>query len=74
MFAKVEVNDKAIVGVGTGISMEKPIDEAIVLMEDRAKELMTSLETLVNRRMEIEAKAEELTYLVQQEISALNGQ
>ena len=43
-------------------------------MEDRAKELMTSLETLVNRRMEIEAKAEELTYLVQQEISALNGQ
>ena len=74
MFAKVEVNDKAVVGVGTGISMEKPIDEAIVLMEDRAKELMTSLETLVNRRMEIEAKAEELTYLVQQEISALNGQ
>ena len=74
VFAKVEVNDKAVVGVGTGISMEKPIDEAIVLMEDRAKELMTSLETLVNRRMEIEAKAEELTYLVQQEISALNGQ
>ncbi|WP_400259929.1 prefoldin subunit alpha [Candidatus Methanomassiliicoccus intestinalis] len=74
VFAKVEINDKAIVGLGTGVSMEKPIDEAISLMEERANELMESLKKLIDRRMDIEGKAEELTYIVQQEISAMNGQ
>lgn len=74
VFAKVEINDKAIVGLGTGVSMEKPIDEAISLMEERANELMESLKKLIDRRMDIESKAEELTYIVQQEISAMNGQ
>ena len=74
VFAKVEINDKAIVGLGTGVSMEKPIDEAISLMEERAIELMESLKKLIDRRMDIEGKAEELTYIVQQEISAMNGQ
>lgn len=45
VFAKVEINDKAIVGLGTGVSMEKPIDEAISLMEERANELMESLKS-----------------------------
>jgi prefoldin alpha subunit len=36
VFAKVATNAKAIVGIGTGISVEKSMDEAIKTMDDRA--------------------------------------
>lgn len=71
VFAKVASNAKAIVGIGTGVSVEKPMGEAIQTMDDRAKELMDTMKKLTDRRMTIEEQANQLSQVVQQEVQAL---
>lgn len=71
VFAKVATNAKAIVGIGTGISVEKSMDEAIKTMDDRAAELMDSMKKLADRRMAIEEQASMLSQAVEQELQAL---
>ena len=71
VFAKVAGETKAIVGIGTGVSVEKPIDDAIKTMDDRAAELMDSMKKLTERRMAIEEQANVLSQAVQQEVQAL---
>lgn len=71
VFAKVATNSKAIVGVGTGISVEKSMEEAIKTMGDRSKELFDTMSKLNERRMAIEEQANVLSQTVQQEVQAL---
>ena len=71
VFAKVATNSKAIVGVGTGISVEKSMEEAIKTMDDRSKELFDTMSKLNERRMAIEEQANVLSQTVQQEVQAL---
>lgn len=71
VFAKVATNAKAIVGIGTGVSVEKSMDEAIKTMDDRAAELMDSMKKLADRRMAIEEQAATLSQAVDQELQAL---
>ncbi len=71
VFAKVESNSKAIVGIGTGVSVEKPVEDAIKTMDDRAKELMDTMKKLTDRRMALEEQANQLSQVVQQEVQAL---
>jgi prefoldin alpha subunit len=71
VFAKVATNAKAIVGIGTGISVEKSMDEAIKTMDDRAAELMDSMKKLADRRMAIEEQASMLSQAVERELQAL---
>ncbi len=71
VFAKVATNTKAIVGIGTGISVEKSMDEAIKTMDDRSKELMDTMNKLNDRRLAIEEQANVLSQAVQQEVQAL---
>jgi prefoldin alpha subunit len=71
VFAKVATNAKAIVGIGTGVSVEKSMDEAIKTMDDRAAELMDSMKKLTDRRMAIEEQAATLSQVVDQELQAL---
>lgn len=71
VFAKVASNSKAIVGIGTGVSVEKSMDEAITTMDDRAKELMETMKKLTDRRMALEEQANQLSQAVQQEVQAL---
>jgi prefoldin alpha subunit len=71
VFAKVASNTKAIVGIGTGVSVEKPMDDAIKTMDDRAKELMDTMKKLTDRRMTLEEQANQLSQVVQQEVQAL---
>jgi prefoldin alpha subunit len=73
VFARVGDNAKAIVGIGTGISVEKSMDEAIKTMDDRAAELIESMKKLTDRRMAIEDQANVLSQAVQQEVQALQG-
>lgn len=71
VFAKVASNEKAIVGIGTGISVEKSTDEAIQTMESRANELTETMKKLDDRRVALEQQAEQLSMAVQQEMQAL---
>ena len=71
VFAKVATNSKAIVGIGTGISVEKSMDEAIKTMDDRSKELLDTMNKLNDRRLAIEEQANVLSQAVQQEVQAL---
>ncbi len=71
VFAKVATNAKAIVGIGTGISVEKSMDEAVTTMDERSKELMDTMNKLNERRVAIEDQANVLSQAVQQEMQAL---
>lgn len=71
VFAKVATNAKAIVGIGTGISVEKSMDEAIKTMDERSKELLDTMNKLNDRRLAIEEQANVLSQAVQQEVQAL---
>ncbi|MBI0584796.1 MAG: prefoldin subunit alpha [Methanomassiliicoccus sp.] len=71
VFAKVASTDKAIVGVGTGISVERSMDDAIKTMDDRAAELIDSMKKLTDRRMMIEEQASTLSQVVERELQAL---
>ncbi len=71
VFARVVTNEKAIVGIGTGISVEKSMDEAIKTMDDRATELMDTMKKLADRRMTIEEQAATLSQAVDQDLQAL---
>ena len=71
VFAKVAGETKAIVGIGTGVSVEKPIDDAIKTMDDRAAELMDSMKKLTERRITIEEQAAALSQAVDMELQAL---
>lgn len=71
VFAKVATNAKAIVGIGTGISVEKSMDEAVKTMDDRSKELLDTMNKLNDRRLAIEEQANVLSQAVQQEVQAL---
>lgn len=74
VFAKVASNSKAIVGIGTGVSVEKSMDEAIQTMESRADELVETMKKLSERRNVLEAQATQLSQAVQQEMQALQQQ
>ena len=71
VFAKVASNTKAIVGIGTGVSVEKTMEDAIQTMDDRAKELVDTMKKLTDRRMTIEEQANQLSQAVQQEIQTI---
>ncbi|NLK25429.1 MAG: prefoldin subunit alpha [Euryarchaeota archaeon] len=74
VFAKVASSDKAVVGIGTGISVEKDMGEAVQTMEERCKELAESMKKLAERRSALEAQATQLSQTVQEEIGALKQQ
>lgn len=74
VLAQVASNSKAIVGIGTGISVEKSMDEAVQTMEARSNELTDSMRKLSERRGALEAQASQLSQAVQQEIEALQQQ
>lgn len=74
VFAKTSDNTKAVVGIGTGISVEKSMDDAVKTMEERSNELAESMRKLTERREALEAQAEQLSHTVQMEMQALQGQ
>ncbi len=67
VYAKVASNEKALVGVGSGVTIEKPIAEAVKTLEERSKELMESMKKLNEKRTSLENEAGQLSQAVQQE-------
>ncbi len=71
VFAKVATNSKALVGVGTGVTVEKSMDEAIKTVEERNLELIDTLKKLADKRAGMEAEAGRLSQAVEAEYQKL---
>jgi len=65
--AKATGEKKAIVGVGSRISVEKDLDSAVAFMEETVKEISEALKRSGDSINETEANARNLSMAVQQE-------
>lgn len=65
--AKVTASDKAIVGVGNRISVEKSLDDAVEYMKANVDEITEALKKANETIREIDGAARNLTMAVQQE-------
>ncbi|MEM2978906.1 MAG: prefoldin subunit alpha [Methanomassiliicoccales archaeon] len=74
VFARVSSNNKAIVGIGSGVSIEKPIDEALKTIESRLQELVETFNKLAERRSALEAQSTQLTRKIQETYQKAQGQ
>ncbi|MDR0198590.1 MAG: prefoldin subunit alpha [Methanomassiliicoccaceae archaeon] len=65
--AKASGSGKAIVGIGTRISVEKDLDSAIAFMDDTVKDISEALKRTSETAAETETNARNLSLAVQQE-------
>jgi prefoldin alpha subunit len=63
-----------IVGIGSDVSLEKPIEEAVKMIEIRINELVETFTKLGERRSAIEAQSSQLSQQVQQEYQKIQNQ
>jgi prefoldin alpha subunit len=71
--AKVADNKNALIGVGTGITMEKPIEEALSIVEKRLQEMLDAGKKLHESRQIIEMKASQLNQVLESEYQRMGG-
>lgn len=69
--AKVAANDKALVGIGSGITVEKPLEEAIKIFDKRIGELTEGLKKISESLAVLESRSANLTQMVQAEYDKL---
>jgi prefoldin alpha subunit len=74
VFAKVSDNQKALVGVGSGVTVEKPLGEAIKTLETRINELAEAGKKITESLTMLEARSSQLSQIVQAEYERLQGQ
>ncbi|MDD1773871.1 MAG: prefoldin subunit alpha [Methanomassiliicoccales archaeon] len=74
VFAKIGSNSKAIVSVGSRVSLEKPIEDAMKMIETRINELVETFTKLGERRSAIEAQSSQLSQQLQQEYQRIQSQ
>ena len=55
-----------LIGVGAGIVIEKPVDEAVIKLEERIKRIQENLEKIASLGQKIQSDAEELSHKTQQ--------
>jgi prefoldin alpha subunit len=65
LFAKVGESEKAIVGIGADVLIETTIDDAILKIDERTKEIEEAMKTLTGKYQEIANKATELSSIIQ---------
>jgi len=64
--AKVSSSDKVLVGMGSGITLEKTIDSALETIEKRIEELTQTASTIAEKRSQMEAEHTKLTQKLQE--------
>jgi prefoldin alpha subunit len=74
VFAKVADNKKALVGIGSGVTVERSLDEAIKTLETRINELAEASKKLTESLTMLEARSSQLSQLVQSEYERLQNQ
>jgi len=67
VFAKVASSDKSLVGIGSGISVERSSEEAIKTVETRIKELTEGMKKINDSLTVLETRSQSLTQMVQAE-------
>lgn len=67
VFAKVGSNDKALVGIGSGVTVEKPLDDAVKIMEARINEMVEASKKIAENLAVLESRSSNLTQMVQAE-------
>ncbi len=75
--SSITENDRVIIGIGAGFSMEKNIDEAKAIVDKRADQLDSAIKQTTERVQELSKRLEELTPKWQrlyQELSQAGGQ
>ena len=73
VFAKVEFNSKALVGIGSGVTVEKPVEEAIETLDGRINEMVEALKKINDSLTMLETRSANLTRQVQGEYDKLQG-
>ncbi len=58
-------SSNVLIGVGAGIVIEKPIDDAIIKLDERIKRLQENLEKMFSLGQKIQFDAEELSHKTQ---------
>ncbi len=74
VFAKVADNKKALVGIGSGVTVERSLEEAIKTLETRINELTQASKKLTESLTMLEARSSQLSQLVQVEYDRLQQQ
>ncbi|QLH74893.1 MAG: prefoldin subunit alpha [Methanomassiliicoccales archaeon] len=72
--AKVSDSQKVLIGVGSGITVEKDIDEAMKLIDSRMQEMLDAMKKLNESRQVIEMKSSQLSQMLQAEYQAMGQQ
>ncbi len=73
VYATISRNDRVLVGVGTGVSVDKPIEDAVAIVDTRIGELMDALKKVGESRTVLEAKMQQLSQMMQQEYQRMQG-
>jgi len=74
VYASIVKSDRVLVGIGTSISMDKPMEDAIAIMSTRLAELMDALKKVSEGRTVLEAKMDQISQVLQQEYQKMQGQ
>jgi len=71
VYAKVSSRDRVLLGLGSGVTAEKSIDDAVETMEERIKELNETAKTVSSRKGQLEAENARLTQKLQEAYQTL---
>jgi prefoldin alpha subunit len=74
VYAKVASNSKALIGIGTKLSVEKDMSDAVKTMDSNLEEITQALKEVTGQSAELEARAKQLSSIVQQEYQKLQEQ
>ena len=73
VFAKVASNSKALVGIGSGVTVERPVEEAIATVDTRINEMVEAMKKINESMTVLETRSANLTRQVQAEYDKLQG-
>ena len=74
LYSKVGTKDKVLIGLGSDISAEKKVEEAVEIIEKRKDEFESNKKELKEKRDELKEEAEELEQEVRQEYQQMQAQ
>lgn len=64
LFAEIKVPDRAIVGIGSDLTVEEDMGEAVKRLDGKIEDLNTALKSLAEKIVEVSQKAEEKSEIV----------
>ncbi|MCX6651680.1 MAG: prefoldin subunit alpha [Methanomassiliicoccales archaeon] len=71
VYAIIARSDRVLVGVGTGVTVEKPVEEAVTIIKARIDEIMDAMKKVSESRTIIDSKMQQLTQILQQEYAKM---